>query len=53
MPAEPAEKRAIAFIDGQNLFFAAKYAFGYQWPNFDPAALASAICTAEGWSGQP
>ncbi len=33
MPAEPAVKRAIAFFDGQNLFYATKYAFGYSWPN--------------------
>ncbi len=50
MPAEPTVKRAFAFIDGQNLFFAAKYAFGYQWPNYDPVALASAVCNAQGWS---
>jgi hypothetical protein len=29
MPAEPAIKRAVAFVDGQNLFYAAKTAFGY------------------------
>ncbi len=32
MPVEPILKRAIAFFDGQNLFYAAKYAFGYPWP---------------------
>jgi uncharacterized LabA/DUF88 family protein len=50
MPAEPAQKRAIAFIDGQNLFYAAKYAFGYTFPNYDVPALAAAICGAHGWT---
>lgn len=49
MPAEPAVKRTIAFFDGQNLFYAAKYAFGYNWPNYDPLKLASAVCQAQGW----
>ena len=49
MPAEPAVKRAIAFFDGQNLFYAAKYAFGYSWPNYDPLKLAQAVCQAQGW----
>jgi uncharacterized LabA/DUF88 family protein len=49
MPAEPAIKRTIAFFDGQNLFYAAKNAFGYNWPNVDPAALAKTICQAKGW----
>lgn len=35
MPVEPAVKRAAAFIDGQNLFCAAKEAFGYTFPNYD------------------
>jgi len=47
---EPATKRAIVFIDGQNLFRSAKEAFGYTFPNFDPHALALAICTAQGWT---
>ncbi len=49
MPDEPAIKRAIAFFDGQNLFYAAKYAFGYAWPNYDPHKLAQAVCQAQGW----
>jgi uncharacterized LabA/DUF88 family protein len=49
MPAEPPVKRAIAFLDGQNLFYAAKYAFGHSWPNYDPRKLAEAICRAKGW----
>jgi len=31
MPADPLVKRAIAFFDGRNLFYAPKYAFGYSW----------------------
>lgn len=45
----PEKKKAIAFIDGQNLFFAAQEAFGYHWPNFDPAALAKSVCDSKGW----
>ena len=50
MPAEPAIKRTLAFIDGQNLFYAIKDAFGYTFPNYDPPALARAICLARGWA---
>jgi uncharacterized LabA/DUF88 family protein len=46
---EPAVKRAVAFIDGQNLFHAAKKAFGYRFPNYDPLALAQRICQNKGW----
>ena len=49
MPTEPADKRTVAFIDGQNLFYAAKYAFGYTYPNYDPLALAKAVCQQQGW----
>lgn len=49
MPAEPAIKRTIAFIDGQNLFHTAKQAFGYNYPNFDVQKLAQAVCTQRGW----
>lgn len=47
--AEPPTKRAVAFFDGQNLFYAAKYAFGYSFPNYDPSKLAEAICASRGW----
>lgn len=30
---EPAVKRTVVFIDGQNLFHAVKSAFGYPYPN--------------------
>ncbi|MGA2032679.1 MAG: hypothetical protein ABSG68_10505 [Thermoguttaceae bacterium] len=48
MPIEPPVKRAIAFFDGQNLFYAVKQAFGYRWPNYDPRALARAVCGPRG-----
>ena len=46
---EPQIKRTIALIDGQNLFYAAKEAFGYRYPNYDPLALAQMICQQQGW----
>jgi uncharacterized LabA/DUF88 family protein len=50
MPAEPTIKRAFAFFDGQNLFYAAREAFGYSHPNYDPKLLAEGVCTSKGWS---
>jgi uncharacterized LabA/DUF88 family protein len=47
--SEPALKRAIVFVDGQNLFCAARTAFGYRFPNYDIRALADAICQNQGW----
>lgn len=52
MPAEPRVKRVIAFFDGQNLFYAAKHAFGYSWPNYNPLMLAQAVCLTKGWQLQ-
>jgi uncharacterized LabA/DUF88 family protein len=49
MPTEPARKKTFTFFDGQNLFYAAKEAFGYTYPNYDPLALAQAVCKARGW----
>jgi uncharacterized LabA/DUF88 family protein len=49
LPAEPS-KRAVAFFDGQNLFHAAKAAFGHAFPNFDPRKLATAVCRARCWT---
>ena len=49
MALEPSPKRAIVFFDGQNLYHAARHAFGYTYPNFDPIALASAVSNAHGW----
>src|SRR5579871_3490496 len=49
MLREPEIKRTVAFFDGQNLFHAAKSAFGYTYPNYDPAKLAEAVCKIQGW----
>jgi uncharacterized LabA/DUF88 family protein len=42
-------KRTVAFVDGQSLFYAAKEAFGYTYPNFDVTLLCNRICKAQGW----
>jgi uncharacterized LabA/DUF88 family protein len=47
---EPASKRAIAYIDGQNLFNAVKEAFGYSYPNYNIRQLAEATCAQHGWA---
>ncbi len=49
MPPEPAIKRTVAFVDGQNFSHAVREAFGYTYPNFDPSALARETCTRQGW----
>lgn len=41
--------RAIAFIDGQNLYYAVREAFGYTYPNYDAKRLAERICSEQGW----
>lgn len=50
MPREPAVKRTLAFVDGQNLFYAAKDAFGYRYPNYDVHTLAETLCRRQGWA---
>ena len=50
MTTEPTDKRAVAFIDGQNLYRHAKEAFGHHVPNYDPHKLHNAVCAAKGWS---
>lgn len=52
MPPEPKTKRAVSFIDGQNLFRHAKDAFGHHHPNYDPLLLAEAVCARQGWFSQ-
>ena len=49
MNDESPAKRAIAFVDGQNLFYAAREAFGYNEPNYDIGALAKQVCRSQGW----
>ncbi len=46
---EPTSLRCAAFVDGQNLFRAAKEAFGYTFPNYDPQGLAKSIAASRGW----
>jgi len=46
---EPATKRAVVYIDGQNLFNAVKDAFGYSFPNYNVRDLAEKICVEQGW----
>lgn len=50
MPIEPPIKRAIAFVDGQNLFKATRDAFGYSYPNYGIPSLPIKICRLKGWS---
>lgn len=50
MPTEPTLKRTVAFFDGQNLFHAAKAAFGSRWPDYDPQALVARVCAEKGWT---
>ncbi len=50
MPPEPAVKRAVVFVDGQNLYHAAREAFGYTYPNYDVLTLAWTICHEKGWT---
>jgi uncharacterized LabA/DUF88 family protein len=50
VPTEPTIKRAVAFFDGQNLFYQAKEAFGYAFPNYDPKLLTELVCKARGWT---
>ena len=50
MPVEPSVRRTVAFVDGQNLFYAAKKAFGHRFPNYDPKALADRIAQGRGWT---
>ena len=49
MRSEPTHKKTIAFVDGQNLFHAAKEAFGFTYPNYDPLKLAKEICSRQDW----
>lgn len=40
MPSEPSIKRAVVFVDGQNLFHAACEAFEHTCPDYNILALA-------------
>ena len=50
MPRESHVKRAVSFVDGQNLYRHAKDAFGHYHPNYDPIKLSEAVCAACGWT---
>jgi uncharacterized LabA/DUF88 family protein len=49
MPLEPAVKRTVAFVDGQNLYRNVLNTFGCTHPNYDVEKLAQAVCSARGW----
>jgi len=49
MIIEPIDKRVSVFVDGQNLYHAAKEAFGYPYPNYDIQKLAHCVCGQKGW----
>lgn len=49
MPTEPVVKRTYVFVDGQNLFYAAKKVFGRSYPDYDPVALATRVCVTQGF----
>jgi uncharacterized LabA/DUF88 family protein len=50
MATEPATKRAITFIDGQNLYHGLREAFSSTThPNYDLMKLSQAVCVREGW----
>ncbi len=50
MPVEPAVKRTVAFVEGQNLFHNARNVFGYTYPNYDVQKLSEAVCVSRGWT---
>ena len=43
----PDNPKAVAFIDGQNLYHRSKAVFGYTYPNYDPAALTAYVCNSD------
>lgn len=49
MPPDFPPPRAIAFVDGQNLYHAVRKAYGYTHPNYDISRLAQAVCDAQAW----
>jgi len=49
MAVEPATKRAVVFVDGQNLYHSVRESFGYTYPNYDVGALSQRVCEEKGW----
>jgi hypothetical protein len=43
MRNDPSVHWAIAFVDGQNLYHAAREAFGYTYPNYNVKTLAQTM----------
>ena len=43
-------RRVVSFVDGQNLFYAARQAFGYAYPNYDPRRLTEMVAAVQGWT---
>lgn len=52
MPLIEPSKRTVVFIDGQNLFHAAREAFGCTFPDFSITKLAVGICSQCGFELQ-
>lgn len=50
MTPPPDSPRAVVFVDGQNLFHAAREAFGHTYPDYDVMALARELCAGQGWT---
>jgi len=46
---EPTVKKTFVFVDGQNLYRAAKDAFGYHYPNYNIKLLSQHVCSSHGW----
>ena len=42
--------KAFVYVDGQNLYYAAKAAFGYATPNYDIRKLSQEVCNAHRWA---
>lgn len=49
LPDGAPPKRAVVFIDGQNLFHAVKKVFGARYPNYHVNRLAESVCNRYGW----
>ena len=47
---EPKIKKTYIFVDGQNLYRAAKDAFGYHYPNYNIRLLSEHICSNHKWT---
>ena len=41
--------KAFVYVDGQNLYYAAKAAFGYSTPNYDVRKLSQEVCRTNRW----